>query len=81
MNYEYDREQLENGAWDIDNPERTSEGEQVYLANEIVTALPGKDPIVHCDAGTADIDFGEVTLTAEEKTTLDTVVSDHKNNT
>jgi hypothetical protein len=63
------------GAWDIDNPDRT-----YILAKEIETALPGKTFIVIINVVTVIIRFN-VALTSSELTTLETTVSDHKNNT
>jgi len=80
MIYNYTRN-LVNGKWDIDNKDRVDGGgNQIYLANEVETALPGKKFQLHCHHGNAKFDF-ESELTVPEKTTLDGVVADHQNNT
>jgi hypothetical protein len=73
MEYEYTRE-LVNGAYDINYP-----GRETTLAQEIAIELPGKDFTICADDTVCKIDF-TVELTAGEKTTLDTTVSNHKNN-
>ena len=81
VEYEYSRELLPDGRFDIDNPNRVdAEGHQIFLAKEVYTALSQKPFGLICDATTATFSF-EVDLTTEEKTTLDTTVSNHKNNT
>jgi hypothetical protein len=82
--YNYSRERLTTGTHkglcNINNPNRLdSFSEQIYLANEIETALPNKIFKVRCYLNQATITF-EVELTAEEQTTLTTVVNNHKNN-
>lgn len=78
--YEYVREKLDNGAWDIDNPNRVDEGgNQIYLANEVSNVI-SKHFLLLCDGASAIFKFTEE-LTSGEEDTLDTVVSNHKNNT
>jgi hypothetical protein len=77
--YNYSREIVDN-LYDIDNVARVDgEGNQIYLAQEIEAALPGKNFNVVCNGADAAIIFTE-DLTAEEQTTLGTIVSNHKNN-
>jgi len=82
--YEYTREQLASGdhagMWDINNPDRVDgEGNQILLAEEVQTALPGKQFKLNCNDGTATFTFVD-SLTTEEESTLDTTVANHKNN-
>jgi len=67
------------GGWDIDNVDHIdSEGKQIKLATEIVTALPGKNFRVRMAGTSVDVDFYEDTLTGPETTTLNTAVTDHQ---
>ena len=81
MTYEYTREIVE-GGYNLDaNPLRVDgDGNQIYLADEIGVALPGKIFKILCDDNTCHIIFDD-TLTPLEKDTFDLVVADHKNNT
>ena len=77
--YTYTRE-LVNGVYDVNNPDRLDvEGNQIYLVDEILTAL-SKKANMHCNGSDMHLEF-EDELTTQEKTTLDTVVADHKANT
>jgi hypothetical protein len=79
MEYNYSRE-LVNGAYNIDNPLRVDlEGNQIYLAKEIQAQIPSIIGL-KCHNSNCEIDFSEE-LTTEEKALLDTLVSNHKNNT
>ena len=79
VEYEYTRE-LVNGVWNINNPERKdTEGNQIYLANEVAEAIPNKKFRLNCEGEVATFIF-ETELTTEEKTTLDTTVQNHKDN-
>ena len=78
--YNYTRD-LVNGAYDINNIARVdAEGKQISLSSEIsaVPAFAHKFNII-CNGTGCDIDFN-FTLSAPEKTQLDTIVSNHKNN-
>ena len=78
--YNYTRTKKAGGGYDVENTDRVDGGgTQIYLANEIETALPSKLFTIHCDDTSMDIHF-DVALSAGEKTTLDGVVSDHQNN-
>ena len=77
--YTYERI-LTNNAYDIDNPLRIDEsGEQICLAKEVESSLPGKKFKLRCNHTEAKFIF-EVELTPEEKTILDGKVINHKNN-
>lgn len=73
--YQYTRELLPSGEWDINHPDRAT-----TLADDVETALPGKTLYVRCRNGFATVIF-ENPLTAPEETTLDTTVANHKANT
>ena len=78
--YTYSRE-IVNDAWNIDNPARVDqEGSQIYLSQEIGEALPNMLFKLFCAGSVVDIIFDNE-LTEGQKSTLDTVVSNHKNNT
>jgi len=67
------------GCYDIDNPNRVDGGSlQIRLYSEIKTALPGKSFSEISNGTSCDLIFTNA-LTGAEKTTLDTVVSDHQN--
>jgi hypothetical protein len=84
--YEYTRERIASGdsanAWDIDNPNRVAliddENVQIRLSSEIKSTL-SKNCRVVCVGALCSITFAEA-LSAGDKTTLDTIVSNHKNN-
>lgn len=76
--YDYVRASVA-GGWDIDNPARLDTGEQIHLAKEIETALPGKTFMVRCDDTSCKV-IQDVVLSGGDETTQDGVVSDHKNN-
>lgn len=71
--YEYVRDVV-NGRYDIDRPER-----ETRLANEVETALPGKQFVVKCNSASCKVIFQQE-LTVQEKADLDQVVYNHKNN-
>ena len=78
--YEYVRD-LVDGSYDINNSLRVDDqGIVIMLAHEIEAALPGKSFKVLCDGSDCVVSFLQVTLTVGEKTTLDQVVQDHKDN-
>ena len=78
--YDYVRANTD-GHYDINNPARIDgSGNQIWLADEIIAALPSKPCRVICNGTLCSIEF-ETELTAGEKTTLDTVVANHKANT
>ena len=69
------------GAYNVNNPARLDGGSlQICLAKEIETALPGKKFVVRCNGTAVKIVFKDADISAGEKTTLDTVINDHKNN-
>jgi hypothetical protein len=79
--YNYVRGTLASGLYDINNPERVDgSGNQIWLANEVETAIPGKQFTLYCDSTNATFTFAE-TLSAGDETTLTTTVNNHKNNT
>jgi hypothetical protein len=84
-NYDYTRDFVESyNNWDINNPQRVDElGNQIYLANEVEEALPGKAFIFYGgyngNPALARFLF-ETELTTEEKSILDDTVYNHKNN-
>jgi hypothetical protein len=80
--YIYTRDLLPDGEWDINNPNRVDgQGDQIMLAYEIAQAIPA---ITHIDLVCVDAEAKVTTdpdLTPEQKTTMDTVVANHKANT
>ncbi len=72
--YHYTRTKLSGGGYDVNHPSRSTP-----LAKEIETALPSKKFTVDCNDTDCDINF-DVALSAGDKTTLDSTVSDHQNN-
>ena len=74
MIYRYLREQIAEGNWDIDHPDRGT-----TLAEDIGSALPGKEFTILCNASLLRLDFPLI-LSGADNTTLDTTVSNHKNN-
>lgn len=78
--YEYSRELVE-GMWNINNPIRVdAEGNQIRLPTEIKAAIPDTPFRMNCTGPIALFSF-ERELSAEEKTTLDTTIQNHKDNT
>ena len=81
MVYNYNRPQVE-GIYKIDNPDRVDgEGKQIHLSIEIQTEFPSYPFSVRCFKTDCNIEFVNRELTTEEKTSLDTIVSNHINNT
>ena len=79
--YNYTRGTIASGEYDINNPDRVDvDGNQIWLADEVKTALPGKNFTLSCDASDAYFTFEEALSTGDE-TTLTTTVNNHKNNT
>lgn len=77
--YNFSRE-LVNGMYNINNIERVDvSGNQILLATEIESALPGKSFKIICDGANADIIFVDE-ISGPEQTTLNIVVTAHKNN-
>jgi len=71
---------LVSGKYDINNPDRVDGGSnQIYLAKEVESALPGKMFKLICNDSEAKFVFNN-TLSGAEETTLSTTVSDHQNN-
>ena len=80
FNYEYTREKIE-GMWDINNPLRVDgEGNQIRLSSEVQAAIPAMPFKMNCEGALALFSF-ETELSAGEKSTLDTTVQNHKDNT
>lgn len=78
MNYIYTREKT-NGIYNIDNPNRIEEENQIHLAKEIEAGINKTFKII-CNDLECKIIFEE-DLTEQEKMTLDTIVENHINNT
>lgn len=84
--YYYSREYIEElHSWNIDYPGRVdSEGNQMYLADEIHAVLPDKIFLFYAgydnDPKKVVVKF-TTELSESEKNTLDTTVYNHKNNT
>lgn len=81
MDYEFTRN-LVGGSYDINNVVRVDgEGNQIYLYKEILNegSLPNAFNI-NCEEASCIITFLEE-LTSEQETTLNNIVSAHKNNT
>jgi len=79
--YSYTRD-LVDGRYNINNEARVDgEGEQITLWSEIKAAsFASKLCGIKCSGDTAKVCTSEE-LTGAEQTELDTIVSDHKNNT
>lgn len=83
--YYYTREIVEypdpiGRAYNIDNPQRVDLlDNQIYLANEVEVALIGRAFKLFCADSEVKFVFDDE-LSELEKTTLDTVVFNHKNN-
>jgi|GEM_PF-5638033 len=83
--HDFTREQLVGdpypGAWDVNNPRRVDgEGDQIHLAFEVRSALPGKTFRMRCSGALCRFEFDQ-DLTAPEIATLDVTVAAHKTNT
>jgi len=77
--YFYSREVV-NGLWNIDNPMRVDYySNQIYLANEVETALPDRQFYSFYNVGDVKISFSEQ-LTEEENGILTLTVQKHKDN-
>ncbi len=79
MDYTYTRVMVD-GTYSIANPLRLDgSGDQIHLSKEVESALPGKVFTLICNGAEAKFVFTEA-LSANEKTTLDTAVTDHQEN-
>jgi len=79
-NYFYTREKVD-GVYDINNPAREDgEGNRLYLAQEVKTALPGTIFKLICSGAEAKFIF-TTELSGADETTLTNTVNAHKNNT
>lgn len=80
MVYEYTRS-LVNGIYDVHNIVRVDgSSNQIQLRNEILVALPAEGkPKMKMNGSSLSIAFSG-TLSAGDETTLESVVTDHKNN-
>lgn len=78
--YNYARS-IVNGAYDINNQERGDPADPTTLCSEIC-AIPEFDGHfdIKCSGSSCDIVF-DFTLSGAQETQLDTIVSNHKNNT
>ncbi|MDX1372239.1 MAG: hypothetical protein R3321_07200 [Nitrososphaeraceae archaeon] len=74
MEYFYTRELQADSRYNIGYV-----GEKISLAEEIQDTFPSHSVKVMCNGTTVKVEISP-TLSAGEKTTLDTIVSDHKNN-
>lgn len=79
--YDYERRKIP-GGFDSNNVNRVNEsGNQIFIAKEIESVIPGKRFLVRCDLCCIKILFDEEDdLTDAEKVTLDMVVSTHRAN-
>lgn len=67
-------------TYEIENPLRVDgEGNQIFLFNEVASAISGNPFNFACKGSEATFTFN-TDLTPTEVTTLDTTVSNHKNN-
>lgn len=79
ITYFYTRE-IVNDHWNINNPERVDiDGNQIYLSKEVETALPEATFRMYCNGSEVCFLF-DSELSVSDKETLDTCVSNHKNN-
>lgn len=70
----------QNGKWTINNIDRRDgEGNQIFLAKEVESALPGLKFVLRCNATEAKFIF-EKELTASQQTLLETTVANHVQN-
>lgn len=77
--YNFTRD-LVNGMYNINNIERVDgEGNQIYLFHEIQSAISNNKFNIICVGENVTISF-ESELSSGEQSTLNTVVSNHKNN-
>ena len=78
----YTRTMLSNNQYNINNSERVDgEGNQIYLSKEIEASFPNKKFLVRCNHTSLKILVKEADdFTAGEKTTLDQLIQDHKDN-
>ena len=82
VTYEYTRTMLSNNQYNINNTERVDgEGNQIYLSKEIESEFPSKKFLVRCNDTNLKILVEEADdFSAEEKTALDQIIQDHKDN-
>ena len=80
--YIYAREATVGGVnYNVENPERVDgSSNQIRLAQEVETALPGKTFKLRCNGTEVKFIF-DIALSAGEETTLTNTVTAHKNNT
>lgn len=79
FDYFFTRE-LIDGRYNIDNIDRVIGENQLHLFTEIKTALPGNDFKIICNGSDVKISFVSE-LSSGDQTTLDNVITAHKNNT
>ncbi len=78
MEYTYARKLESDGLFDIDNPnKKDGTGKRIRLAKQIEVAIPNKQFLVRNNGTICKIIFKEE-LISSEKTTLDTIVKNHK---
>lgn len=77
--YFFTRAKIGN-LWDVNHPDRVDiEINTGYLAQEVETALPGKNFTLHCNATEIKFIF-ENSLDLADQAILSTVVDNHKSN-
>lgn len=78
--YDYTREKLPDGQWDINNPNRVdAEGHQIKLITEVIAAIEIEVSML-C-AGPSCKLVSPTEWTSEQEDTVATVVANHKANT
>ncbi len=78
--YNYMRDKIKGGGWDIDNPQRKdSKGNRLPLSKEIEKAFPGKHFVVRCIYNLVRINF-YAPLDSKEVLELNKIVFAHRNN-
>lgn len=82
LTYTYTRTALSGDGYDINNSNRLDgSGNQIWLAREIESVFPTKKFIVRCNGTVLTILVLDTDdFSTSEKTTLDQIVSDHRNN-
>ncbi|KKM02489.1 hypothetical protein LCGC14_1783920 [marine sediment metagenome] len=76
MEYNYTRE-IVDGAYNIDNINRTDANRQIYLYDEIAAAFPGW--VFSTNSVSVSLIISSQAAVPDQ-TQLDTIISDHKNN-
>lgn len=71
---------LVSGSYNLENPDRLDEEDQIHCAKEVSDAFPGEIFKMRCDGTVVNFDFDQV-LDAGQQTLLANTVDAHKNNT